>query len=87
MECHYGRHERLKCRRRNDIVAKVGEGQLGRNIRIATKSLNQPCASAAYLGHTSKLPAGFVVPAEPVERAAPPSALIGCTKSSMTDIG
>jgi hypothetical protein len=33
-----------------DIVAKVGEGRLGRNNRIATsKSLNQPCVSRADL--------------------------------------
>jgi hypothetical protein len=33
-----------------DIVAKVGEGQLVRNDRIAaSKSLNQPCTSTAHL--------------------------------------
>jgi hypothetical protein len=33
-----------------DIVAKVGDGRLGRNNRIATrKSLNQPCVSRADL--------------------------------------
>src|SRR6516162_9466511 len=33
-----------------DIVAKVGEGRLGRNNRIGrSKSLNQPCVSRADL--------------------------------------
>jgi hypothetical protein len=40
----------VPCLLSDDTVAKVGEGRLGRNNRIATgKSLNQPCVSRADL--------------------------------------